>query len=143
MKKKHASMSQISSLAKSLNLSPSVGLVKIVEQYVAENNIQLNYVVGHKTARKFLDTLLVGKVSNLKQSKWQKLRYQAFVKYGNVCACCGPKDGVKMHVDHIKPKSIYPELEYELDNLQILCSECNIAKSNKNETNWKNYLTNK
>ena len=74
-----------------------------------------------------------------KDFKWQELRYKA-LKLGNgACCLCGAtaKDGAKLHVDHIKPKSIYPELSYELDNLQILCADCNIGKSNTDDTDWR------
>lgn len=71
--------------------------------------------------------------------EWKRARYQAIVKYGNSCQCCGasPKDGIVIHVDHIKPKSLYPELALDIDNLQILCAECNEAKSNVDETDWR------
>jgi 5-methylcytosine-specific restriction endonuclease McrA len=69
---------------------------------------------------------------------WKKLRYQAIVKYGNRCKCCGrgPKDGVSIHVDHIRPKSLWPSLALNIDNLQILCSDCNLGKGNKDRINW-------
>lgn len=71
--------------------------------------------------------------------EWKRARYEALVKHGNSCLCCGrsPKDGVVIHVDHVKPKSIYPELALDVDNLQILCHECNEAKSNIDETDWR------
>lgn len=47
------------------------------------------------------------------------------------------KDGKVMHVDHIKPKSLHPELKYELSNLQVLCEDCNIGKSNLDDTDWR------
>ena len=40
-------------------------------------------------------------------------------------------DGAKMHVDHIKPRSKYPRLELDFDNLQVLCEDCNLGKSNR------------
>lgn len=84
-------------------------------------------------------------VSNLPSSKfyqtkeWRELRYQALVKYGNNCVCCGasPKHGVSIHVDHIKPRSIYPEYALCIDNLQILCESCNVGKSNQYDTDWR------
>lgn len=71
--------------------------------------------------------------------EWKRARYSALVKHGNSCQCCGrsPKQGVVIHVDHVKPKSIYPELALDANNLQILCSECNEAKSNIDETDWR------
>lgn len=72
--------------------------------------------------------------------EWQQLRYQALVKNGGACQCCGRKaatHGVVIHVDHIKPRSLFPHLELMLDNLQVLCEDCNLAKSNKDETDWR------
>ena len=42
-----------------------------------------------------------------------------------------------MHVDHIKPMSLHPELKYKFDNLQILCKDCDLAKSNTDETDYR------
>jgi hypothetical protein len=70
---------------------------------------------------------------------WRKARYQAFARNGNVCQCCGKAagGGVVLHVDHIKPRSKYPELALDVDNLQILCRECNLGKSNFDDTDWR------
>jgi 5-methylcytosine-specific restriction endonuclease McrA len=37
-----------------------------------------------------------------------------------------PGDGVRLHVDHVKPWS--KDGETVLENLQILCNVCNIGK---------------
>lgn len=42
-----------------------------------------------------------------------------------------------MHVDHIKPRSKYPELELEFTNLQILCADCNLGKRNHDSIDWR------
>jgi hypothetical protein len=34
-------------------------------------------------------------------------------------------------VEHIKPKDVFPELEFDWDNLGFVCSRCNGEKSNK------------
>lgn len=34
-------------------------------------------------------------------------------------------------IEHIKPKSKFPEFEFDWDNLGYVCSKCNNAKSNK------------
>lgn len=70
---------------------------------------------------------------------WKRLRYQALLKHGAACQCCGAtrSDGVKLHVDHIKPRSKHPELELNLDNLQILCEPCNMGKRAWDETDWR------
>lgn len=70
---------------------------------------------------------------------WRLLRYQAFEKYGNRCQCCGaePSDGIKLHVDHVKPRSTNPKLALDLNNLQILCEDCNLGKLNQFSTDWR------
>jgi len=45
--------------------------------------------------------------------------------------------GIVIHVDHIKPRSRYPELSLEIENLQVLCEDCNMGKSNVFETDWR------
>ncbi|EBL2669804.1 HNH endonuclease [Salmonella enterica] len=72
-------------------------------------------------------------------TEWRRLRYQALKLYGAKCACCGrsAKHGRVMHVDHIKPRSKYPELALEITNLQILCDECNVSKSNTDDIQWR------
>jgi 5-methylcytosine-specific restriction endonuclease McrA len=67
--------------------------------------------------------------------EWLELRYAAFKRYGRVCSLCGGTS--LLHVDHIKPRSKYPLLELDIDNLQILCKACNLGKSNKDETQWR------
>lgn len=72
-------------------------------------------------------------------TKWLQLRIKAFEKYGNRCSCCGasPDTGAILHVDHIKPRSLCPELALVLNNLQILCKQCNVGKSNLSEKKWR------
>jgi len=71
--------------------------------------------------------------------EWRKVRMLALKKYGARCQCCGatPADGVMMHVDHIKPRAVYPELALSLSNLQILCEVCNHGKGNWDMTDWR------
>ena len=72
--------------------------------------------------------------------EWLELRYKFILKHKAACMCCGrtPKeDGVSIHVDHIKPKSKYPDLRLVESNLQILCKDCNFGKSNIDETDWR------
>lgn len=59
------------------------------------------------------------------------LRYDIMKRDGFRCVICGrtAEDGVKLHVDHIKPISkgglTVP------DNLRTLCQDCNLGKSDK------------
>lgn len=49
---------------------------------------------------------------------------------------CDREDGV-IQVDHIKPRSKYPELSLDIDNLQILCKACNKEKLNYHSTDYR------
>ncbi len=70
-------------------------------------------------------------------TEWLQLRYKILKRDGRKCACCGTSSmNVVLHVDHIKPRSLFPELELSQDNLQVLCEDCNIGKSNLDMTNW-------
>ena len=71
-----------------------------------------------------------------RSAEWLELRYKTLVQYGRKCMCCGTEDAV-FHVDHIKPRSKYPELQLDPNNLQILCEACNLGKSNKDETDFR------
>jgi len=48
-----------------------------------------------------------------------------------------PETSRQIHVDHIKPRSKFPELELVFDNLQVLCDDCNIGKSNVDSTDFR------
>lgn len=68
---------------------------------------------------------------------WQRLRYDAFKRYGRRCALCGrtpEDDGVTLHVDHIKPRSLHPELALSIGNLQILIEDYNLGKGTRDRT---------
>ena len=60
-------------------------------------------------------------------------------RHGGACQCCGAtrSAGAQIHVDHIKPRSKYPELELDIENLQVLCGDCNLGKSNKYIDDWR------
>lgn len=64
--------------------------------------------------------------------EWRQIRYRVLRKLGWKCRSCGltPKDGRKIHVDHIHPISTHPELALDENNLQPLCDLCNLGKSN-------------
>lgn len=63
--------------------------------------------------------------------EWRDLRL-AVLSARRLCALCGsgPHNGRVLHVDHIKPRSLYPELSFDQGNLQVLCDLCNKTKSN-------------
>lgn len=73
---------------------------------------------------------------------WKQLRYKVLRKYGKNCMLCGI-EAKSVHVDHIKPLSLFWNLRLDFDNLQVLCSDCNLGKSNLFEDDFrpKNYVT--
>jgi len=75
----------------------------------------------------------------LESFEWRRLRMQALIKYGRRCVCCGatPMTGAVMNVDHIKPRKLFPNLALDINNLQILCGECNHGKGNWDQTDWR------
>ena len=57
--------------------------------------------------------------------EWLAIRYKALRLRGFQCQACGESPPVAiLHVDHIKPRSKYPEIELDINNLQVLCKEC-------------------
>jgi hypothetical protein len=70
--------------------------------------------------------------------EWKELRYRVLIKFGSRCLLCGTSGpGVVIQVDHIRPISIYPELALTESNLQPLCRECNLGKSNHFEHDFR------
>ena len=74
----------------------------------------------------------------LSSKAWMRLRYQAIKKHGSQCQACGatPKTGAVLNVDHILPRSLFPERALQLSNLQVLCSQCNEGKGNWDMTQF-------
>ena len=66
-----------------------------------------------------------------KSREWKETRLACLSAYRK-CKLCGRTtlEGAVLHVDHIKPRSLFPHLSLEPSNLQVLCSDCNVAKSN-------------
>ena len=60
--------------------------------------------------------------------EWKKLS-RATRNIYQKCLRCNSTD--RLCADHIVPRSIRPDLELELENLQTLCWSCNKSKSNK------------
>lgn len=71
--------------------------------------------------------------------EWRRVRMEALKKYGPRCMCCGatPATGAVMNVDHIKPRKKWPSLALDVNNLQILCHDCNHGKGNWDQTDWR------
>lgn len=79
----------------------------------------------------------------LQSYEWRRVRMEALKKYGARCQCCGatPATGAVINVDHIKPRKLFPQLALSVENLQVLCHECNHGKGNWDMTDWRDKTT--
>lgn len=67
-----------------------------------------------------------------KSSSWRRIRFKVLNFYRKKCVTCGRSSKeVPIHVDHIRPRWLYPELALELANLRVLCEDCNKGKAGK------------
>jgi len=69
--------------------------------------------------------------NNKRKSLTKSIRHEVFKRDNYRCLECNASkdDGVVLHVDHIIP--VAQGGSDELDNLQTLCQDCNLAKSNR------------
>lgn len=83
-------------------------------------------------------TVIATALKNKQNFGWKKARYLGFLLFDNQCACCGVQaPNTHITMDHIKPRSKYPELATDLRNLQPLCHDCNVAKCSWDMTDWR------
>lgn len=70
-------------------------------------------------------------VDKNKNSTGLSLRYKVLSRDKHTCRSCGRSvdDGVKLEVDHVYPKSLGGKAT--IDNLQVLCFDCNRGKRDK------------
>ena len=77
-----------------------------------------------------------------KTPAWRKVRYEALTIFGNRCQLCGSgPQKAQLHVDHIKPRFLYPESCLDIQNLQVLCEDCHIAKGVEYVDDCRNKIT--
>lgn len=102
---------------------------------------QLRRQAKHKTVKTAVKVSGIDVTSTefLSTYQWRKVRMEALKKYGPRCQCCGatPATGAIMNVDHIKPRKLFPSLALDVNNLQILCHDCNHGKGNWDQTDWR------
>lgn len=79
---------------------------------------------------------------NWKGGRERLLRYKALKRDKNSCQCwfncpwhlgkiCGFSFKEALEVDHVKPKKLFPQERYNLENLMTLCSNCHRNKTTK------------
>ncbi|MFC2019101.1 HNH endonuclease [Chloroflexota bacterium] len=62
--------------------------------------------------------------------EWQLIRKQIIKEKGRVCSDCKIyiRSNIDITVDHIRPRSKYPDFSLDKNNLQVLCRSCNSSK---------------
>lgn len=68
--------------------------------------------------------------------KWLYKKKQALKRDNRTCKECWFREDDIMVVDHIKPKSAFPELKFHLDNLSTLCPNCHARKTIREKRLW-------
>ena len=112
--------------------------------FIEHSKIEVEYN-GYKDLKKWaVDLYVNGSVEGISKvdggfygtPEWKQLRKKVIAHYGYHCMKCGDVSG-GAHVDHIKPRSKFPELQLEFSNLQVLCLVCNIRKSNRSYEDYR------
>ena len=114
---------------------PTVKVVLASEHAAMQHMFRLEQI---EYDLKWTDTF-INSNAFLSTHQWKRTRMKALTLYGNTCECCGasPNTGAMICVDHIKPRSLYPHLALDINNLQILCEECNSGKGNAFAVCWR------
>ena len=113
-------------------------------EYIRKNapsKLKATILAASVRSSKFVEQSKINPNSSdfLQSFEWRKVRMEALKKYGAKCQCCGatPAQGAVMNVDHIKPRKLFPHLALDLNNLQVLCHDCNHGKGNWDMTDWR------
>lgn len=108
-------------------------LIQITRKVIEKPPVYQNKAVsGYTILKEYLAT-------EEGKTKWQQVRFEVLRKSNGRCCLCGASSstGATLHVDHIKPKSLHPELAFEISNLQVLCEDCNMGKGNRSDDDFR------
>jgi uncharacterized protein (TIGR02646 family) len=72
-------------------------------------------------------------------SKYQQAKPDLIARLGYYCSYCEMRLPAGLGVDHVRPKSLHPELLLEWSNFLLACCICNPTKNNK-EVSLSDYL---
>lgn len=59
--------------------------------------------------------------------RYKEWRKSVFERDGYKCVECGDATGGNLEADHIKPRYVFPELTFDVDNGRTLCASCHKA----------------
>jgi len=65
-------------------------------------------------------------------SSYTQARGDLIDRLGEYCSYCEMHLDTSLAVEHIQPKSLYPDLEKSWDNFLLACTNCNSIKGNQN-----------
>lgn len=121
-------------------VSPSLDTVNKSKTFKVESLdhfIKAGGIIKDYTAKKKKKTLHKNlSIDFFSSREWLELRYEVLRRYGKECMLCGAKNKT-IHVDHIKPRSKFPHLAMDINNLQVLCCDCNLGKGNNYQDDWR------
>ena len=93
---------------------------------------RLHYIIANETVKlaRIRQLEIQEKKRFYNSAEWRLIREQVIQDKGCICQECGRRilNDYDLTVDHIKPRSKFPELALEKSNLQILCRNCNSSK---------------
>lgn len=76
----------------------------------------------------------------LNDTRWYEFRRLVFRKHGEYCRTCGPEDcNHPLQVHHKKYIRGAEPWEYDMDDVQVLCSRCH-EEIHECETRWRNLI---
>jgi len=109
-------------------------LDRFIESNTTNEPIKVKKV---KTKNKVQLKHSVKSVENIYQSpRWADIKKVIYSLYDFKCMKFSNNQN-EMHVDHICPVSKYPAMKWSINNLQLLCKNCNMEKSNVNENDYR------
>ena len=69
------------------------------------------------------------------KKKWLRLKEEIYNERGRECEICGSQIGLNVH--HILPRSEYPSLNFDKENLIILCKDCHKKMHEEDKHHFK------
>lgn len=110
-------------------------------KYLTKRKRKQERALSAQSSSKYVPkSVKVGEIGFYDSQAWRELRFEVLKRSDGCCCLCGRskrKDGVVLHVDHIKPVSKFPDLALKIGNLQVLCADCNLGKVNRDQTDWR------
>lgn len=121
---------RIAALIKKQSVKFNIDRQRVIDKYLNKTKS------AKEPGSVYIRTDLIDSQNFYRSRKWLALRFDVLLRHGRTCMLCGV-NAKPSHIDHIKPRSKYPELELDINNLQVLCHDCNMGKSNRDQTDFR------